>query len=324
MTSMQHLDESDAQKLYEATFGASFLISPRIGQLALKKELVLELEGLPQPFVLRGFTYEDARQLRVESSSGAAQLPFMKRSNGEHVGWCLPQGFALTASKRKQQGDVWIHELRAFADPDVDIDLAADDELRGFLMLCEEDAKLGEADGGELPFEAEQFADLAFYGWFARYLDAVKDVEGWSHRAASLNDATDIETLNTLSWLHGLAQEPKKAARVAFTLEEDEPDQAAAFRLPVLMNTRRVSIVCWLDCTGEALVKGERVRGLSVKEVLKVSLDIRDRAPKRTQDPEFVFDPELVIALGRHGHYQVDGPPIGLSTELGMADLRTG
>jgi hypothetical protein len=138
----RRLDGPDSQKLYEATFGAAKRASARISQLALKQELVSELETLPKPLVLRGFTYDDPRILRVQGPAGESEGSFLRTSNGEHSGWCMPQGFALTASKRKQEGSVWVHELRAFADPEEDIDLTADDTLMNFLLCCEPGARL--------------------------------------------------------------------------------------------------------------------------------------------------------------------------------------
>lgn len=316
------LDESEDEKLYQATFGAANRASERINQLGLKRELISELEQLPQPLILRGFTYEDPRVLRVEGLSGVAECSLLKRSNGEHVGWCLPEGFALTASKRKKQGNLWVHELQAFADAEEDIDLANHVELMDFLKCCEPEARLGEVDDRPLPFMVDQFADLPYFGWFARYVDRARSLDGWDGRLALLKDASDEETLDTLAWLAALADMPSKAARLGFSLEDSDPDHPASFRLPSLVNTATASVVCWLDCRGKALVDGGALRGLSVDEVSGVHLKVRPRTTKMTTDPEFVLDSKLVIARGRSGFYQPDGNGSGIYEDLGLLDVQ--
>jgi hypothetical protein len=99
---------------YEATFGAPHRASSRIGALALKQELITELSGLPSPFVLQGFGYIGHRPLQVDGPAGRSECTFAHASNGEHSGWCRDIGFALTVSKSKRAGNVWVHELAAF------------------------------------------------------------------------------------------------------------------------------------------------------------------------------------------------------------------
>jgi hypothetical protein len=316
------LDESEGEKLYQATFGAANRASERISQLALKRELISELDQLPQPLILRGFTYEDPRVLRVEGSSGVAECTLLKRSNGEHVGWCLPEGFALTASKRKKQGNLWVHELQAFADSEEDIDLADHVELMNFLRCCEPEAQLGEVNDRPLPFVVEQFTDLPYFGWFAQYVDRARLLDGWDGGLALLKDALDEETLDSLGWLAALADMPSKAARLGFSLEDSDPHHPASFRLPCLVNTATATVVCWLDCRGNALLHGEALRGLMVDEVSDVHLEVRPRAMKMTRDPEFVLDSKLVIARGRGSFYQPAEDGSGIYENLGLLDVQ--
>ncbi len=300
------LDDDDRYRLYEATFGAADRASSRIAALALKQELVSELNHLPSPFVLQGFTYVDRSMLRVDGPAGSAECMFVKTSNGEHTGWSRGNGFSLTASKSKQAGSVWVHELAAFVDPEEDLDLAADEDLLSFLTCCLPNARIV-ADASKSPFFAEQFGDLPFYGWFSGYFARASNLRGWSSNILALRDALDEETLHTMAWLAALSDIATGVARMGFSLEADsDPDLPATFRLPVLANTARASVIAWLDCSGLVLLNedGQGIRGISIEEVRSVELEFRDRFNKRTTDPEFLFDPRMIMARGRHGFYQ--------------------
>ena len=301
------LDDDDRYKLYEATFGAADRASSRIAALALKQELVSELNRLPSPFVLQGFTYVDHSVLRVDGPAGSAECMFVKTSNGEHTGWTRGNGFSLTASKSKLAGSVWVHELAAFVDPDEDLDLAADEDLLTFLT-CPASPMRVLSPTLVLSLSLRSNSAICHsIRWFSGYFGRARSLRGWSSNIVALRDALDEETLHTMAWLAALSDMATGAARVGFSLEVDsDPNLPATFRLPVLANTARASTIAWLDCSGLVLLdqNGQGLRGITIQEVHSVELEIRDRLNKRTTDPEFVFDPQMIMARGRHGFYQ--------------------
>jgi hypothetical protein len=258
---------------------------------------------------LQGFAYIGHRPLQVDGPAGRSECSFVHISNGEHSGWCRDIGFALTVSKSKHAGNVWLHELAAFTDPEEKIDLSSDEELLAFLICCVPGARITDPSIDKLSFLAEHFDDLAFYGWFAGYFHRARSLQDWSSDIAVLNDAVDEETLNTMAWLAALSDTPAAVTRMGFSFDADSnPDRHATFRLPVLANTVRASVIAWLECSGYVLLGEETqsIRGITVDRVESLKLEIRPRSEKRTNDPEFLFDSQFIVARGRHGYYKVD------------------
>jgi hypothetical protein len=318
------LDQAEEEALYVATFGAVDRKSERIASLALRRELVSALDDLPTPLILAGFTQADNCVLRVEGANGAADCEFIKTSNGEHVGWCRPNGFALTASRRRRRGDLWVHELASFADPEEAIDLGADRRLFDFLACCTPDARVGEVGDDPLPFFVDQFSGLRECGWFAAYLRRAETLSGWSPRAVALNDAIDNETLETLAWLAALAERPSAVGQMTFTLGSDcRPDRPATFTVPVVANMARATVIAWLECEGHVLLgdDGRSLVGISIVRVNSVTIEIRDATAKQTVHPEFIFDNQVVVARDSDGFAQVDVDEASLEASLLMKDV---
>ena len=60
------------------------------------------------------------------------------------------------------------------------------------------------------------------------------------------------------------------------------------FRLPVLANTVRASVIAWLECSGYVLLgEGPNLYRESLLTSESVKLEIRPRSEKRTNDPGF-------------------------------------
>jgi hypothetical protein len=100
--SFSTLGEAERDALYVATFGAADRASSRMAALALRRDLISPLDELPWPIILAGFTQADDCVLRVDGDNSVAECAFVRTSNGEHVGWCRGNGFALTASRRRR------------------------------------------------------------------------------------------------------------------------------------------------------------------------------------------------------------------------------
>jgi hypothetical protein len=310
--------DSDAMAL--ATFGAARRREHRIGQLALKRQLLDDLAGLPSRLVLAGFTTEGDRTLRVDGPEGASVREFLYTTNGTHMGWYLREGLAFTVSKRIQEGGVWVHKMRAFADPEEKLTLPEVPGLGDFLACCVPGARLRDSDMLGEGMDVSYFEGLHELRWLAKYLRDARGLPGWREEVVFLRDATDEETLNTLAWLSALSLQPSQVSRLGFSLTEHDPDSAASFRLPVLVNTVNSSLVCWLSCLGKVRVGDGGIEALSVKDVVDVRLEVSHRLRKTTKHPEFVMAPQVIIARGRESWEQVQ-PHSADWSALGLRDL---
>jgi hypothetical protein len=301
----QQLSELEQDQLYAATFGSPDHQQDRLRELALHEELLTGLEGLPQPYVLGGSVAAEPVELAVADPANKSSCRFTYTANRDHSGYVHDAGFALTISKRKQRDNVWIHELRAFPDPGVQLDLVQTPDLLSFLELCVPGALI-RTPSAELPVES--FAGLPQVGWFAGYLRHALKLRGWSPRIASLRDALDPETLDTMAWLAALSQNPLGVAKLAFVLGDSSEleEQEAAWRLPAVANTSQASVIAWLSCEGWRSARGATDCGLRTERVVGVELEVVDRLEKSSTDPEFVVTPdELVIGRSPNGAYYV-------------------
>lgn len=321
-SAFDRLSNKEADDLYVATFGAAALSSDRIRSLALRTEVISELRGLPRPFVLAGMTVAADTRFRVDGPDGTADVEFTELWNGEHKGWTDPRGFALTASKRKRQGNLWIHELEAFADPEVEVPLESlSADLLKFLACCVPGSRLGPLNSGGLPFLAEEFAFLPQFAWAVRYVGRASKLAGWEPGLVPLRDAMQPKVLDALAWLAALSDNANAVMKLAFTLDAEEPSAPARFEVPTIVDLNGRSIVAWARCSGRVLLIEEQIKGLAIDDVHSVQLQLLlPRWKKVTADPEFLLAENLVIARGSTGFYVVSKhrkPPVVLhSVEL--------
>ena len=304
----EQLEDADRRQLYAATFGAPAHQQQRLRELGLRHDVLAGLRDLPQPYVLSGFTIADPADLVVIDDKGEACCEVSYTSNGEHSGYAHDAGFALTISHRKLKDDVWVHELAAFADPDVELDLLTTPQLFSFLERCVPGASIRTSRVAGSTFDVENFKDLPSFGWFAGYLRNAARLPGWTGTIASLRDALDAETLDTLAWLSALARAPD-VAKLGFVLGEQElaafTEEAATWRVPVVANTVNTSVISWVRCEGRLLTRDGTICGLRTDKVLDVRVETHNRIDKGSADPEFVIDrPSLVLARGREGDYK--------------------
>ena len=291
------MGDEDRELLHLATFGAPELLQQRLGAMVLREDFITELDGLPQPYVIGGNIEYAESELRTEGSAGEARCRFRYTRNGEHYGYVHDAGFAITVSKRKQKGGVWVHELGGFADPDVDLDLADHPDLWAFLSTCVPGARVLDDDVSAWSFGVEEFGALTRLGAFAACLKDASTLPGWLSGIAHLRDAFDEETMTTAQWLAALAVDRNRLPKPKFVVEAPggfaEPErEPARWTVPVVMNTTASSAVAWLACSGQLFVRDGEVVGVSTEEYHDVRIVVTsERAAKATKEPEFVFDP---------------------------------
>jgi hypothetical protein len=76
----------------------------------------------------------------------------------------------------------------------------------------------------------------------------------------------------------------------------------ARWRVPIVANTTRASIVAWFDTEGEITFDDHEIGGMTAERVNGVEFEVHDRVVKETGFPEAVFQPEVaVIALTPEG-----------------------
>ncbi len=308
----EQLDEADRRMLYLATFGATSLQQQRLGELAVREDVVAELDGLPEPYLIGGQILSDPRALRVEGLAGNAACPMTYTANGDHHGYSYPAGFALTISHRREHEGVWVHEMAALADPDVSLDLVDEPELWRFLAACEPDAVLIDDARKNWRLSVESFRQLDRLAFFARCLEQASQLSGFCAGIAALHDALDDETLETLDWLAALATDRQRIPLPAFVLDDIDDGsfvfEPGRWRVPAVCNTARGSVVAWLQCAGDWIKHEGKTRGIRTREILDVEIEIRgERTSKATTRPEIVFDrSKIAVAFTEQGMVQTE------------------
>jgi hypothetical protein len=299
------LGDENRRLLHYATFGAPELLQERVAAMVVREDLIEDLDRLPEPYMIRGSIQNAESELRVEGPGGEARCRLRLTRNGEHYGYVHDGGFAITVSKRKEKGGVWVHEFEAFADPDVGLDLEDHPDLWAFLTACVPGAVVIDEAVPDWRFGVEQFAYLPWFGAFAACLKDASALPGWSSRIAELRDALDEETMNSVQWLAAVASDLTRIPKPAFVLEGDDgsadpESEPGRWTVPVVVNTTRASAVTWLTCSGELFLRNDAVVGVRTEEYHDVRVDVvEERAAKGTIEPEFVFDPSsTALALG--------------------------
>ena len=129
----------------------------RLGELVLREDCWPALRDYPS-HTSSAASRPQMRRTWSPSLSPMNTLSVYDTSNGGHSGYVHDAGFALTISKRKQRNRVWIHELRAFPDLEVKLDLSATPDLFAYLESCVPGIVIRTPSGAERP--VENFAGL--------------------------------------------------------------------------------------------------------------------------------------------------------------------
>jgi hypothetical protein len=271
----------------------------RLAELVVREDVVAELEHLPEPYIIGGGVVYDPRELRVEGPAGIATCRMLYTRNGDHHGYTHPAGLALTISGRRRHNGVWVHECGAFADPDMALDLIDAPELWAFLAACQAGAVLVDDAIENWRFDIENFGELNRLAFFAERLRRASSLAGFSRGIASLRDALDDETLETIEWLGALATERERIPKPAFVVNDSEDEglvyTPGRWRVPTVTNTAQGSVIAWLRCDGDWITRDGEGRGVRTREIVDVELEVRPkRAVKATAHPEFVFDRQHV------------------------------
>lgn len=319
------LAAEERELLHLATFGAPQLLPRRLELLAVSEDLVVELEGLPQPYILGGELEYRESALRAEGPNGVATCRFLATRNGAHYGHVHDAGFALTVSERQEHEGQWVHWLQGLADPDVALDLDDHPDLWGFLSASVPGATITDVDRPTWRFEVEAFAGLWRLGAFAACMKDSRSLPGWSSHIAQLRDADDEETMHCVQWLAMVARDLKRVPKIRFAIEADEgvgdERRPGRWRVPVVANTCRASVVTWLACRGHLFLRDDVIVGIDTKEYLDARVEITDvRTTKATIFPEFVFDAKFPsIAIGETGLVR-GSPTVGVEPAQFLLD----
>ncbi len=269
------------------------------------------LDGLPQDVVIYGATEHEEAAWVAEDDEGASVCTFVSAETPEHTGWRHAAGWSLVISKPLLRNGQHVHELEAFADPDAELKLQDQPDLDAFLRRCTKEARIGKQAWGELPFEAWGFRDMPRYNKFAEWLFDVQASTALTAPIAYLRDAHDDETMRTLHWLSSLHRDPAHPGlRLGFMLGEaaGTPDVPAVFTVPVLANTREVSLLAILHCEGQFALDPEGfMAGLQILRVREYTVEHVPRLDKVSPYPEFIFDQQLVITPTDAGWDTVSG-----------------
>lgn len=306
----EQMDDDGREQLHRATFGAPELLQPRLAAMTLREELVAELSGLPEPYLIGGDVEFADSELRVEGPGGEARCSLRFTRNGAHWGYVHDAGFAITVSHRVQRGGRWVHELSAFADPDVALDLADHPDLWDFLAACVPGATVIDDTVEGRRFGVEQFAGLEAVGVFAASMQNASTLSGWTSGFAQLRDALDQETLASVQCLastaraaDGALDEVPLPSFYAEAPGSSRPElDAGRWKVPLVVNSARAGARVWLECLGDLILHNGGVVGVDTKEIVGATIEIvNQRLVKATTRPEFVFDSAMVAVVGEEG-----------------------
>jgi hypothetical protein len=296
---------------YLTAFGAPARMSERLRSLSIATTVTSSLAGLPEALILFGATEETEVEWRAVDDEGEARCALFGVSTPDHIGWRHAAGWSLTSARAKKIDGQMVHWLRAFADPESEIDLTVVEDLWEFLQRCGPHSHVGASMWATLPFEAFQFEDMPRYYQFAIWLKNAVGLVGSGSPIAYLRDAHDDETMHTLWWLSNLYRDKcNSGVTLGFMLHDVEgiPDQPCKFSVPVLLNTALVSLIVWLECSGKIAVgKEDDITGIQIERVENSTVEIVERFEQPSQGPDFVFQTGLTVAQADTGWQVVDG-----------------
>jgi hypothetical protein len=322
-----NLSEDDQAQLYIATFGVPDRQEDRLAAIALKTGVTESLQRLPHPLVLGGFVTLDAELLSIVDADGSvmSSCPFVYTRNADHFGWVHPAGMSVTVSMSKVVDDQDVHETDVLFDPDATTRLDDLGPLGAFISMAESGCKLVGTGGFEM--DLEYFWRLVAASETYRYWKTASSVAGWQDDAVFLRDLDDYETavaLSFLSKLHPGGDAPAFGFALNPATNRPFEDFAAArdalepvqrrFGVPVIANTKNVSIIADLTVTGEFFYdRDERsLTGFRAEHIENSELHFMTRVPKSTVYPEVLIHPDwptLPMAAGEDtsgGTYPAD------------------
>jgi len=295
-------DDDEARRaVYAATFGAPRLQAARLRKLTLSRALTDQFDSLPSPIQLMAPTSGPLVQI-VVSGTHRVGCGFRSVSNRGHNGYVHDAGFAITFGARRRDGDQWVHDVQCFVDEEADIDLEQHSDLSRFLEACADGEVLRFSTAPKTAFPISDISSLARLGHYAGALRVLREVDGWHASATRLHDAFDGESMTTVAWLSAAVGSPDFGG-VSFMRSNVDRDaltgRRARWRVPIVANTTRASIVAWFDTEGEiAFDEQGEIVGMTAERVDGVELEVHARIAKETGFPEAVFQPELaVVAL---------------------------
>jgi len=296
---------------YLTAFGSPSRMPNRLRELDVTPRLVTSLDGLPKGLVIIGATEHEDAEWTVVDDDGSADCILSSAETPQHTGWRHAAGWSLVISRPVLHAGVYVHELKAFADPDEELALGSKPDLNAFLLRCGRTARVGRKSWGEQPLAAWDFEDMPRYNMFAQWLADAAEVAPAGTHLAFLRDAHDDDTMRALHWLSALQRDPANpGVRLGFMLGDAEgaPDQPCELRLPVLLATAQTSLLVELRCQARIAVGQDGgIAGLQIERVQHVSAsELADRA-NTTHFPEFVLHSGLGIALTDSGWDVVDG-----------------
>lgn len=275
-----------------AMFGQEHLMTKRLSDLPIRRELIESLKGLPSPLVVETSMSIFNETIEVKKKDGSvAGCLFEFRKSPDRKGWVHRSGFAITISESTLHEDKWVHLLQSQVDPEVHIVLADYEDLWGFLENCEPEATLQFGDSTNR-FDIEWFRDLLKYGFFARYLRGVYDIYDWPKNTWHLSDATDDENLNTLAFLFYLNKVPEHFLNnMGFTFSDLESCEAPVkMWVPICMNLPRAGLVVWVLTKGKMLSVEGKVAGFRFGRILDREMEIRSERFTKSPFPEIVAE----------------------------------
>ncbi len=285
---------------YLTAFGSPSRMEDRLRELDVAPGLVASLDGLPEGVVIYGATEHEETPWIAVDSEGESVCTFVSAETPDHTGWRHAAGWSLVISRPVLREGHYVHELRAFADPDAETALRDEPDLDAFLRRCTKDARIGKQAWAELPFEAWGFEDMPRYNKFAEWLFDIHVSTSLSVPIAYLRDAHDDETMRTLHWLSALHRDQANPGlRLGFMLGQASgtPDVPCEFVVPVLANTAQVSLLAMLRCEGRLAADPEGLlAGLKILRVKEFTVEVQPRLDKASPFPEFLFNEDLVVA----------------------------
>ena len=296
---------------YLTAFGSPSRMPDRLRELDVAPGLVASLEGLPKGLVIIGATEHEDAEWTVVDDDGSADCVLSSAETPDHTGWRHAAGWSLVISRPVLRAGSYVHELKAFADPDEELALASEPDLNAFLLRCGRTARVGRKSWGEQPLAAWDFEDMPRYNVFAQWLADAAEIAPAGTHLAFLRDAHDDPTMRALHWLSALHRDPANpGVRLGFMLGDAEgaPDRPCELVLPVLLATAQTSLLVELRCQARMAVGQDGgIAGFQMERVQHVSASELSERANATQFPEFVLDTDFGIALADSGWDVVDG-----------------
>lgn len=285
-------DEASRRAIYLATFGALGRQHERIAALAIREGIIRELDRLPAPYIVAGFSLADEVAVTVSGSWGTASCVFERTGNDTHLGYVHHGGFAITISHRIERDGQWVHILDTLPDPDVELDLEDHPNLAAFLACCERDAELT-IDGLATTFTVSDFGGLPAIGKFAKAIAVARALPGWQAGLFHLCDvATEepVATLSWLAWMHDCVQRGRPFLEIG-DQASGSVERPALIEVPSVANAPEVGLLIRLSGRGVAFLEGDYAVALRIDLPESCTISLVERIPKATRFPEIVMNP---------------------------------